>query len=182
MKKLCAILLAVAMMASLATFASAAENTMVLKTTVPGASYTLSIPATMEVPFGAEEVEFERPQVIESAGFQGRDLRFYVSDIGAIGDDTYRLPMQVVANVDVPGGTADYDIAEGQGMYFIFADEETGEIDDIDCYMVGDDNDMLWVGTLSLLFEKADWYKLSPGEHTGYIEFTSEIVPNVWEN
>ena len=58
MKKLIAILLAVALLASMATVASAEEYEMALKTTVPAATYTLYIPATLEVPYGAEEVVF----------------------------------------------------------------------------------------------------------------------------
>ena len=54
MKKLIAILLAVAMLASMAVVASAASMTMT--TTVPNAGYTLVIPQSLEVPFEAEYV------------------------------------------------------------------------------------------------------------------------------
>ena len=55
MKKFFAIALAVAMFASMATVASAAENTTTLTTTVPAATYTLNIPANQEIPFGATQ-------------------------------------------------------------------------------------------------------------------------------
>ena len=174
MKKILAILLVMALMVPMATFASAAENTMTLKTTVPAASYTLSIPATMEVPFASEEVKFALPEVIESSGFQGRDLRIYISDMAAIGDDNYRLPMQIVANPDEEAPAI--DLMEEKAMYFIFTDE-SGSLDNV-CY-VAEGGAVGQLDSMSLLFEKEDWYKLSPGEHTGFIEFTSEVVPNV---
>ena len=49
MKKLIAILLAVAMLASMATVASAEEYEMALKTTVPAATYTQNADGTFTV-------------------------------------------------------------------------------------------------------------------------------------
>ena len=180
MKKLIAILLAVAMIAAMATAVSAAENTMVLKTTVPAATYTLSIPAALEIPFGTEQIDFPRPEVIESAGFEGRDLRFYISDVGAIGDDNYRMPMEILTYLNEPYGPEVAEYKNGQSLYYVYTYGD-GVLDDVDCYSPDEDDEMIWIGNFILRFEKEDWYKLSPGEHTGYIEFTSEVVPNYWE-
>lgn len=54
MKKLTTLVLALALAASLAVPAFAA-NTTTLTTTVPAATYTLNIPADQEIPFGAME-------------------------------------------------------------------------------------------------------------------------------
>ena len=51
MKKLTTLVLALALAASLAVPAFAA-NTTTLTTTVPAATYTLNIPADQEIPFG----------------------------------------------------------------------------------------------------------------------------------
>ena len=69
MKKIFAILLAVTMLASMATVVSAAESTTTLTTTVPAATYTLNIPADQEIAFGATETKIGTVTVTESNGF-----------------------------------------------------------------------------------------------------------------
>ena len=75
MKKFFAILLAVTMLASMATVASAAENTTTLTTTVPAATYTLNIPANQEIEFGATSTNLGAVSVTESSSFaKGKNL------------------------------------------------------------------------------------------------------------
>ena len=69
MKKLFAVLLVVAMLASMATVVSAAESTTTLSTTVPAASYILNIPADQEIAFGATSTNIGTVTVTESSGF-----------------------------------------------------------------------------------------------------------------
>ena len=79
MKKIFAILLAVTMLASMATVVSAAESTT-LTTTVPTATYTLNIPANQEIAFGATSTKIGTVTVTESNGFAaGKDLVVTVS-------------------------------------------------------------------------------------------------------
>ena len=184
MKKLIAILLAVAMLASMATVASAEEYEMALKTTVPAATYTLYIPATLEVPYGAEEVVFPLPELVESAGFFGKDLCIQVWDPVYFGEGTsYLLDMQVVANTHGIGGPfnlIDGANKEGHCLYYIWGSlNETGTLDD-DCYVIVD-GEIHLLDDLSLLFNKADWAYMEPGEHTGHICFRTYVVPDVVE-
>ena len=75
MKKIFAILLAAAMLFSMATIASAAGSTTTLTTTVPAATYTLNIPADQEIPFGATSTIIGNITVTESTGFaEGKNL------------------------------------------------------------------------------------------------------------
>ena len=75
MKKFFAIALAVAMFASMATVASAAENTTTLTTNVPAATYTLNIPADQEIPFGATLTDIGSITVTNGTGFaKGKNL------------------------------------------------------------------------------------------------------------
>ena len=174
MKKLIAILLAVAMMASLATVASAAENTMVLKTTVPAASYTLSIPASLDIPFGTEEARLPLPEITETSGFEGRDLGIYISKMCPISDGTNSLQMSV--KVERTGANyAKFGIEENQYMYYRFERVETPY------WFINNDGTCETFKYLMINFVREDWAKLAPGEHTGYIEFTSEVVPRVME-
>ena len=80
MKKIFAILLAVTMLASMATVASAAESTTTLTTTVPAASYTLNIPADQKIEFGATETDIGNITVTNSNGFAwGKNLKVTLS-------------------------------------------------------------------------------------------------------
>ena len=80
MKKIFAILLAVTLLASMATVVSAAESTTTLSTTVPAASYTLNIPADQTIEFGATETNIGNVTVTNSAGFaEGKNLSVTVT-------------------------------------------------------------------------------------------------------
>lgn len=68
MKKLLSLVLAMLMVFSMAVVASA-ESTTTLTTTVPAATYTLNVPATLDVPFNAEQVAFAVPSVSDASGF-----------------------------------------------------------------------------------------------------------------
>ena len=69
MKKLFAIALAVAMLASMATVVSAVENTTTLTTEVPAATYTLNIPADQEVPYGTTRMKIGEVTITDSSNF-----------------------------------------------------------------------------------------------------------------
>ena len=68
MKKLTTLVLALALAASLAVPAFAA-NTTTLTTTVPAATYTLNIPADQEIPFGATETNIGSISVTDGPCF-----------------------------------------------------------------------------------------------------------------
>ena len=78
MKKIFAILLAVTMLASMATVVSAAESTTTLSTTVPAATYTLNIPADQEIEFGSSGVIIGNVTITESANFaEGKNVEVF---------------------------------------------------------------------------------------------------------
>ena len=193
MKKLIAILLAVAMLASMATVASAEEYEMALKTTVPAATYTLYIPATLEVPYGAEEVSFPLPEVVESAGFRYKDLCIRVWDPVFFGEGTsFTMPMSLVANCHNPledheNGIAAHNILgpspdnlQDAYLYYVWGSLNERGCLESDCYVIID-GELHLLTDLSLLFNQADWGYLEPGEHTGHIVFSSYVVPDVIE-
>ena len=65
MKKICAILLAVALLASM-TIVAFAANTTTLTTTVPSATYTLNIPADQVIPFGTTKASIGNVTVTDA--------------------------------------------------------------------------------------------------------------------
>ena len=79
MKKLTTLLLALALSASLAVPAFAA-NTTTLTTTVPAATYTLNIPADQEIPYGSTETNIGNVTVTDSASFaEGKNVEVTVT-------------------------------------------------------------------------------------------------------
>lgn len=185
MKKIFAILLAVTMLASMATVVSAAENTTTLTTTVPAASYTLNIPKEVKVDFGAKSTDFGNITVTESSGFAvGKNLNVTVTygafecenvsttipfAFKAWNADAFQTPDD--STVDYPSGSyitfygkSDSTVGEYAKAIFGFNNEGTGEdrLADIDTFKVN---------VLS-----ADWGKALAGDYTATITFTCEVV------
>ena len=185
MKKIFAILLAVTMLASMATVVSAAENTTTLTTTVPAASYTLNIPTEIKVDFGAKSTDFGKITVTNSSGFAvGKNLNVTVT-YGAFecenvtttipfafkgwNSEAFQAPQ--FCTVDLPSGSyitfygkSDTTVGESAEASFGF---NTGgstkqEMADIENYTVNISSD--------------DWGKALAGEYTATITFTAEVV------
>ena len=187
MKKLIAILLAVAMLASMATVASAKEYAkeyeMSLKTTVPAATYTLLIPESADVAYGATNFVLPPVELVASAGFQVKDLCIEVWDPVFFGEGTsYVLDMEVAAGCVEPGhyiNLVDGANKEGHCLYYTKADANGSLDPEYCCVLVGGEQHQ--VDRLVLRFNQEDWAYLEPGEYTGHICFRTYVVPNVGE-
>ena len=80
MKKIFAILLAVTMLASMATVVSAAESTTTLTATVPSATYIMNIPADQEIPFGTTHSSIGNIKITDAKGFAvGKNLEVTIT-------------------------------------------------------------------------------------------------------
>ena len=174
MKKLFAILLAVTMLASMATVVSAAETTT-LTTTVPAATYTLNIPADQEIEFGATKVEIGNITVTNSAGFaDGKNLSVTAtySPFAANGISTqipYVLKLQSGTRIDEwKSGTAT-----------IFEGKADGTVAEKTTIMTPGNTGVYSpspVGAVLLVADSADWGKALGGVYTSTITFTCEVV------
>ena len=181
MKKFFAILLAVTLLASMATVVSAAESTTTLSTTVPAASYTLNIPTEIKVDFGAKSTDFGKITVTNSSGFAvGKNLNVTVT-YGAFECEnvTTTIPFAFKGwnseafedTVELPSGSyitfygkSDTTVGESAEASFGF---DTGsivkyEMADIENYIVN--------------ISSEDWGKALAGEYTATITFTAEVV------
>ena len=75
MKKFLTVILAIIMIIPSTMILCYAESTTTLTTTVPGATYTLNIPANQEITFGATETNIGNVTVTDSNGFaEGKNL------------------------------------------------------------------------------------------------------------
>ena len=179
MKKLFAILLAVTMLASMATVVSAAETTT-LTTTVPAATYTLNIPANQEIEFGATEVNIGNVTVTNSSGFaEGKNLSVTVTyDAFKATDVSTTIPYKLEMSAPSSHGTTEKPLASGSSM--IFKGSSAGTVAEKTTIRVavgnmGNTSDEPISGIL-LVANSSDWGKALGGVYTSTITFTCEVV------
>lgn len=173
MKKLLSLVLAMLMVFSMAVVASA-ESTTTLTTTVPAATYTLNVPATLDVPFNAEQVAFAVPSVSDASGFApGKNLRVVFS---------YGPFTSPNVNTTIPY-TITYDTSPSQSFSFgenvlVFKGESDGGV--TRAYPGTTRGEAIITnGTIYNMYIKInsfDWGKALGGEYTSIITFTAEVV------
>lgn len=175
MKKLFALVLAVMLVVSMATIASAASTTT-LTTTVPAATYTLNIPANQAIPFGATSTEIGSLSATETDSFtEGKNLVVTMSfdAFASQGVDTtipYLLQFYFETSVGeqfskkVSGDSVRF-FGQNDGTVTLYPQATTpgGESRfDMDC--------------ICLCIETEDWAQALPGEYTSTITFTADVV------
>ena len=177
MKKFFAILLAVTMLASMATVASAAESTTTLTTTVPAATYTLNIPANQEIEFGATNTDIGNVTVTNASGFAvGKNLEVTASyssfkSDGVVTEIPYSLQLKCSSKTEqwVSGNSKTFEgKADGtvsKTTYIMVPPSGAGT-----AYSPSP------VSAIQLIIDSEDWGKALAGEYTATITFTAEVV------
>lgn len=174
MKKLLTLALAVLLVASMTTVAFAAESTTTLTATVPAASYTLNIPASQEIPFGATEKEIGQISVTDAAGFaSGKNLNVTVTytPFSASG-----IATEIPYTLSLDGTRLAADHREGSlasGSTICFEGNSDGTVNKCPTFSNFSDYDKTVV-ILNALSQ--DWGKALAGEYTSTITFTAEVV------
>ena len=127
MKKLTTLVLALALAASLAVQAFAA-NTTTLTTTVPAATYTLNIPADQEIPFGKTSTNIGSISVTDGVGFaSGKDLKVTLTyDAFASESVATTIPFLIQLGWAVNSSASYADINSNDSI--IFKGKDTGDI------------------------------------------------------
>lgn len=175
MKKLFALALAVMLVASMTTMASAASTTT-LTTVVPAATYTLNIPANQQIPFGANSTDIGSLSATETASFtEGKNLVVTMSfDAFACEDVDTTIPYSLKFYFETVGveqfsekvsGDSVRFLGQGDGTLTLYPQATTpnGESRfDMDC--------------ICLCIDTEDWAQALPGEYTSTITFAAEVV------
>lgn len=172
MKKLFAILLAVTMLASMATVVSAA-NTTTLTTTVPAATYTLNIPADQEIPFGATESKIGELSVTNASGFAvGKNLAVTLNyDAFKCETTSTTIPFNVILcytntnfGTSIASGSSVMFLGQSNGATkkYVRKDVVGGLPEDLDLFFI--------------TMDSQDWGKALAGDYTATITFTAEVV------
>ncbi|MBE6920607.1 MAG: hypothetical protein E7468_03475 [Ruminococcaceae bacterium] len=173
MKKLFAILLAVMMLASMATIASAA-NTTTLTTNVPAASYTLNVPADQEITYGATETKLGAVTVTNASGFAvGKSLKITIT-YDAFSSESVSTTIPFVVEARYADNNYQHNektIASGE--YIVFPGQASGDVDDTPYYSQAAKQ---WLDSFYIMVNSADWGKALGGEYTATITFTAEVV------
>lgn len=187
MKKLFAILLAVTMLTSVATVASAAENTTTLTTTVPAASYTLNIPADQEIAFRTTTASIGNITITDSENFAvGKNIEVTITYDGLFTSEevSTTIPYSIRATATGSssggsygsGGTTSISLDKPSGSIFTFeglANGTCSEYFNIKQSGYGTIKDTIG---LKMDIQAADWGKALAGEYTTTITFTAEVV------
>ena len=177
MKKILAIILSVIMVIPSIMIFCYAESTTTLTTTVPGATYTLNIPANQEIPFGATQTNIGDFTVTDSKGFaEGKNLKVSVTYTAFTSENMvttipYTLTVKAKSNYNFPKklNSGDFVIFRGQTDGTVEEGSYLGTISGPGGYSVYGD-------ILLLNIASEDWGKAMAGEYTATITFTCEVV------
>ena len=180
MKKLFAVLLVVAMLASMATVVSAAETTT-LTTTVPAATYTLNIPADQTVDFGATSTDIGFATVSNSSGFaEGKNLKVTVTYTPFTNNDLVTTIPYTLTIKDSTSNRDSKNLTSGDAV--IFKGKENGTVGEkvyLGEYLVTGNptyTKYLYADTCLLKVDSEVWGKALGGVYTSTITFTCEVV------
>lgn len=175
MKKLTTLVLALALAASLAVPAFAA-NTTTLTTSVPAATYTLNIPADQEIPFGATSTNIGSISVTDGTGFaSGKDLKVTLT-YDAFTSETVAttIPFLIQLGWAVNSSTSYADINSNDSI--IFKGKDTGDISKFTEVRSQTGSQYYDADRTLVAIASTDWGKALAGNYSATITFTAEVV------
>lgn len=178
MKKISALILALALLVSVipaAYAANATPNTTTLTTTVPSASYVLNIPADQEIPFGQTSMGIGNVTITNSKSFAiGKNVDvtvvyepFTAENVGTSTKIPYTL-QQWSSDKSVK-----FDFASGGKMVFKGKADGTVAKNTVFSFASSRSTEMAQMG---IKIESTDWGKALAGNYKSTITFTSEVV------
>ncbi len=175
MKKLIAIFVVVAILASMSVSVSAATTT--LSTTVPEATYTLNIPANQEITYGATNTNIGTVTITDSNGFaEGKNVYVKVEYDGVFKADG--VATTIPYSINKEGGYATngnfFKHELPSGSYLTFAGTNTGETNEY-FEMVNGESILSVNQALLVIMDSADWGKALGGEYSTTITFTAQV-------
>ena len=175
MKKIFAILLAVTMLASMATVASAASTTT-LTTTVPAATYTLNIPANQEIAFGATKTNIGNITVTNANGFaEGKNLNVTLSySPFTSAEVSTTIPYEIFPSLGLSAYESTRVPCIASGEKITFKGNTDGTV--AEQASVPYESSVLNLQTLLVVINSSDWGKALGGVYTSTITFTAEVV------
>ena len=188
MKKLFAILLAVAMLASMATAASAAETTTTKSTTltitVPAASYTLNIPENQEITYGEEKSFIGNVTITDGTNFEvGKNVEVAVTHTGKLEAENVStsIPFTLLASkyktADESTQFGEIKLDSGESITFHGRNNTTISEKAYEEFKTGTSStENAHIEALCIKIANENWGKALAGEYTTTLTFTEEVV------
>lgn len=180
MKKLTTLVLALALAASLAVPAFAA-NTTTLTTTVPAATYTLNIPADQEIPYGATSTNIGSISVTDGTGFaEGKNLKVtltYDAFASETVDTTIPFAIQLKTSKETNYDWEPIDVNSDSSI--VFEGNTTGDVSEfakIRGHVSGVGGFAFDADQTFVTISSIDWGKALAGDYAATITFTAEVV------
>lgn len=180
MKKLTTLVLALALAASLAVPAFAA-NTTTLTTTVPAATYTLHIPADQEIPYGKTSTNIGSISVTDGTGFaRGKNLKVtlnYDAFKSETADTTIPFAIQLKTSKETIYDWKPIDVSSDSSI--VFEGNTTGDVSEFAKIRVNVSGVGGFEFDADQTFAKissTDWGKALAGDYSATITFTAEVV------
>jgi len=172
MKRKLACILAALLLAAMPLNAYA-DGTTTLTTTVPAASYTLNIPADMEIPFGQIETEIGTITVSDADGFAaGKNLQVKLTYDEFTNDTVSTTIPYELKFISTDSEGSEVIIQSGDNVYF--EGQKDGSLKDVFYYKNSNNTTSRPSG--ELICKITDWGKALAGEYSTTIIFTSEVV------
>ena len=180
MKKLSALILALALLVSVipaAYAANATPNTTTLTTTVPSASYVLNIPADQTVTFGETRTYIGNVTVTDSKNFaEGKnvDVTVEYAPFAAEAEEiSTTIPYTLYQSESTDNSPRMSSLASGKKM--TFKGSADGTVSEKTKFSTGNTTGVT-MESLMVSIQSRDWGKALAGDYKSTITFTSEIV------
>ena len=182
MKKLFAIILAVAMLASMAVIVSAAEATKTATTTlttnVQPANYTLNIPGEYHIDFGDTYENIGAVTITGATGFAvGKNVKVAISYTDFTSENVSTTIPFILTLENKEQGK---NVSVASGDSFIFKGKDSGDVEEYTKHAYGTPGIQgymnLNMDAMVVRSKSEDWGKALAGDYTATITFTAEVV------
>lgn len=178
MKKLSALILALALLVSVipaAYAANATPNTTTLTTTVPSASYVLNIPADQTITFGKTETRIGNVTVTDSTNFaEGKNVDVtveYTPFTAEVAETSTTIPYSLIR-----ASSNDRTSGISSGSKMTFEGKSDGTVNELTKFIYSRTGEAYYMSNLVVSISSTNWGKALAGDYKSTITFTAEVV------
>lgn len=180
MKKTLALLLALVLIVAMAPAAFATSQSTKLTTTVPGATYTFTIPKDTEIVYNATDTSIGYVTVTESSGFAtGKNLEVTLEYSAFTSEDvSTTIPFSVYCSstndLSASEPTTSHSNYIAINSSITFKGSNDGTVNRLASASSTAQNK--YVGDLGIRITESAWGKALAGDYTSTITFTASVV------
>ena len=178
MKKLSALILALALLVPVipaAYAANATPNTTTLTTTVPSASYVLNIPADQTITFGKTETRIGNVTVTDSTNFaEGKNVDVtveYTPFTAEVAEISTTIPYSLIR-----ASSNDRTSGISSGSKMTFEGKSDGTVNELTKFIYSRTGEAYYMSNLVVSISSTSWGKALAGDYKSTITFTAEVV------